>query len=77
MGLMATKKDKPDRSQDRHRNHGKIVRLHDTYWDLLDQLVDRNQTDYTEEIRRALRALFVEEGLWPTKPTPPPSPPAE
>jgi hypothetical protein len=58
-------KEKPERSQDRHKNKGKIIRLHDVYWRQLDTLVDRNRSDYTEEIRRALRSLLEEEGLWP------------
>jgi hypothetical protein len=42
-----------------------MIRLRQEMWDQLDTLVDRNGSDRTEEIRRAVREYLTREGLWP------------
>jgi hypothetical protein len=47
------------------------MRLHPLLRQQLERLAERNATDMTEEVTRAIRERLEREGLWP-----PPAPPA-
>lgn len=66
--LMAKKKSKPsgeeERSKDRHKPH-RMGRVRGRLSRQLELLCERNQTDFTEEVNRAVREMLEREGLWP------------
>jgi hypothetical protein len=51
-------------AQDRHKP-SRMARVRDSLAKKLDDLADRNATDFTEELNRAVRELLQREGLWP------------
>lgn len=59
--LMGKKKN----STDRHKPGSQMVRIRRQYAEPLAALVERNASDNTEEVNRALRLLLEKEGLWP------------
>lgn len=59
--LMGTKKD---RKGDRHKPR-RLAGVRDILARQLEILCDRNATDFTEEVNRAVRELLHREGLWP------------
>jgi hypothetical protein len=72
MGYVAAKNkqneppEPPDSGGGRpHKRPGVLLRLHQLMLQQLDILVERNATDRTEEIRRAIREYLEREKLWP------------
>lgn len=59
--LMAKKQTK---KADRHKP-GRMVRLKELLAQRLDVLVDRNATNITQEVQRAVREYLERQGLWP------------
>lgn len=59
--LMAAKKKQPG---DRHKP-ARMTRVREILAVQLDKLVERNATDFAEEVNRAVRELLIREGLWP------------
>jgi hypothetical protein len=62
--VMAAKKKKGTPA-DRHKPT-RMARVRDSLAKQLDKLADRNATDFTEELNRAVRELLEKEGLWPS-----------
>ncbi len=56
---------------DRHKP-SRMTRIRGRLADQLQKLVDRNETDFTSEVNRAVRELLEREQLWP-----PPGKPAK
>ena len=57
-----------DRKKDRHKAKPLQLRLHPSLRQQLEILAERNATNLTTELSRALRELLRVEGLWPPPP---------
>lgn len=59
--LMAAKKTTKG---DRHKP-GRMIRLKEALAAQLEVVAERNATNLTQEVHRAVRELLTREGLWP------------
>ncbi len=51
-------------NKDRHKP-SRMTRIRGRIADQLQRLVDRNETDFTGEVNRAVREMLEREHLWP------------
>ena len=63
--MNAMAKQKPKSSNERYRKPRRIAGIPESLAKQIDILVERNQSDFTEEVRNAVREYLEKRGLWP------------
>jgi hypothetical protein len=58
-------KQPPKRVGGGNRKPTRMVRIRELLAKQLDKLTEKNASDFTEEVNRAVRMLLASEGLWP------------